>query len=143
MMYEVPFRAEHVFQMKIQTGQEWVEKHLELDDIRTLENEWATTLMEKGKPLICVGPMVYWSNRALIWSFIGDMITTTDFLKIHFRAKRYIASLPFNRLEAAIDTDFAVGHRWIKLLGFKLEAKCMKAYQLDGRDSSLYSRINT
>ena len=141
MLYLVPFKAEHVLKMKLQINQKWIEKYISVETLKTLENEWAVTVMENGKPVTCAGPVIYWANRALMWSFIGTGITKQNFLEMHYIAKEYLDGLPIRRLEAAINLSFTAAHRWIKALGFKMEAPCMKAFQIDGSDCALYARV--
>jgi RimJ/RimL family protein N-acetyltransferase len=141
MWYVVPFEAEHIFRMDLQEAQEWIKERLVLSQLRNLENEWAITVMVDGEPIACAGPIVYWPGRALLWSFISRRVDQSNFLKIHRRAKAFIAELPFRRLEANVDVNFEAGHRWVNALGFELEAPRMKAFYIDGRDCSLYAKI--
>jgi len=94
MLYLVPFKAEHVLQMELQSDQSWIEKYINIETLKTLENEWAVTVMEDGNPVTCAGPANYWDNRALVWSFIGTGITKRNFLKLHYLAKEYLDGLP-------------------------------------------------
>lgn len=141
MMYPVPFEAEHVFNMELQPAQTWLFDYLAIENLRPLENMWATTLMEDGTPILCGGPMVFWHNRALMWSFISTKVSRDKFLRVHKRVKNYLDSLPFARLEATVDVDFKAGHRWMKSLGFKMEAARMVGYDFDGRDCALYAKV--
>ena len=141
MLYGVPFQAEHLVALPLQTAQQWGRAYLQLAQLRTLENEWASTLMDDGEPIACVGPAVYWDNRALVWSFLSDRVCRGNFLTIHRLAKAYLAGLPFRRLEAAVDVGFDAGHRWATILGFVCEASKMEAFQVDGRDCALYARV--
>lgn len=141
MLYGVPFEAAHLQHLVLQPAQQWCRSYLQGAELRTLENEWAATLMHDGRPIACVGPALYWENRALVWSFISTAVCQSNFLTIHRLAKAYLAGLPFRRLEAAVDVDFDAGHRWARALGFQLEAACMSAFQLDGRDCALYARV--
>ena len=141
MLYGVPFQAEHLEGLILQTAQQWSRAYLNLAQMRTLENEWASTLMADGVPIACVGAVVYWDNRALLWSFLGARVSEHRFLTIHGMAKAYLAGLPFRRLEAAVDVGFEAGHRWVRALGFTQEAPCMEAFQVDGRDCALYAKV--
>ena len=141
MLYGVPFVAEHLLALPLQPAQEWGRAYLQPAQIRTLENEWASTLMDDGEPIACVGPAVYWENRALVWSFLSARVTRQNFLDVHSMAKAYLAGLPFRRLETAIDVGFEAGHRWARVLGFRLEAARMEAFQVDGRDCALYAKV--
>ena len=68
-------------------------------------------------------------------------ITKRNFLKLHYLAKEYLGGLPIRRLEASVNTGFTAAHRWVKALGFKMEAPRMEAFQIDGSDCALYARV--
>lgn len=141
MLYPVPFAAEHLAQMQLQPAQSWLSAHTDVASMRSLENEWSSTLMDDGRPLAAAGVAVYWQDRAYVWSLISKDVKVSNFLAVHAHAKAFIAGLPFRRLEAGVDCDFEAGHRWAEALGFELEAGRMRAFQVDGRDCALYARV--
>ena len=141
MWYVVPFEAKHLFQMDFQEAQKWIVPYLEYNKVKTLENEWASTIMLDGKPMLCGGPLPDGTHRAILWSVISKEVVTSTFRVVHRHVMKYLESLPFRRLEAAIDVDFKAGHRWMKALGFTMEASLMKAFQIDGRDCALYAKV--
>ncbi len=141
MRYVVPFHAAHILALKLQPAQAWIGAYLTEPQLRTLENEWAVTLMDDGVPLGSAGAVPWHQNRALVWSFVGDRITKRIFVEVHLLARQWLRGLPFRRLEAAIDIDFAAGHRWATLLGFTVEAERMRGYMVDGRDCALYAMV--
>jgi len=141
MLYEIPFQARHILDLDLQPAQKGITSYLNLDNLKTLENEWAVTVMERGVPALCAGTIVYWDNRAYLWSFVSSRVTRYNFIEVHRIARRYLLGLPFRRVEATVDVDFPAGHRWLRLLGFTLEAERMQAFQVDGRDCALYARV--
>lgn len=90
--------------------------------------------------MMCAGVQEYWRNRGEAWAVL-DPLCRRDFLAIHNVVKRFFDICPITRIEAAVDVDFKPGHRWVKLLGFDLDAKVLKNYLPDGKDVSLYSRV--
>jgi hypothetical protein len=46
------------------------------------------------------------------------------------------------RLELTVRFDFDEGHRWAKMLGFKVETPVMPFYGPEGEPHSMYVRIN-
>ncbi len=95
---------------------------------------------EEGKLLMCGGVSLYWAQRGEAWAvFTGDC--RKEFMELHSAAKKYLYSLKIKRIEAAIYNDFIPGCRWIKALGFKMDAPLLKNYYPDGRDTSLYSLV--
>ncbi len=101
---------------------------------------WSYTVRVKGRALMCAGVTEYWPNRGEAWAII-DRDVKVEFLRIHRVVKRFLDVCPLRRIEATIDLDFKQGHRWVEMLGFKLEAPKMKAYRPDGRDASLYALV--
>jgi hypothetical protein len=107
----------------------------------TIENaKYSFTGIHDNKVLFCAGVTEYWPGRGEAWAFL-DSNSRQHFMAIHNATKRFLEVCPIRRVEAAVDIDFKEGHRWVKLLGFKLEAERLKAYRLDGGDSSLYARV--
>lgn len=106
------------------------------------ESAHAFTVLEKstGKVLACGGVAEYWPGRGECWAtFSGDWKRYKK--SIHRVAKTVMDLYPGRRIEASIMIGFEDGHRWIKALGFKLDAPLLKAYLPDGGDVSLYSRV--
>lgn len=141
MIYGVSFRAEHLFQMRFQPAQEQFRSRLvEQRDLQMLENEWGGTLMQDGRPLVCAIVIPMWADRVLLSTFLSDRVSPKNFIGLHRQAKQFLNSLPFKRIEAAVDVDFCQGHRWVAMLGFQKEADRMKCF-LDNRDWALYALV--
>ena len=140
-MHYLPFKVDHVFQMRLQPAQTWMEPYFDRAALTQLENGWATTIMRGGEPVLCGGALELWPGRAMLWSFISGDLTPRDFIKAHHIAKQHIDLMPFRRLEFYVEVDFGAGHRWARSLGFDLEAPCMRGFQIDGRDCALYARV--
>lgn len=142
MIYPVTYQAAHFHQLALQPSQVWLRAYASDANLQSLENEHAFTLMRDGKPRLCCGAVMLWKNRAYVWSMIGSVVAW-EFREVHSWAKRFLAGLPYRRLEAAVDVNFEAGHRWMRSLGFEREADCMKAYQVDGRNCALYARVRS
>lgn len=143
MIYPVPFKAEHFDMMTVQEAQKWVEQGATPELMRALEGPYSNTLMSDGSPLVCCGaiPLDQTNHRAYLWSILNASVNRHIFRQIHTYARRFLNALPFRRLEAAVDLDFDAGHRWVRSLGFKLEAPVLKAFREDGQDCSLYALV--
>lgn len=141
MIYTVPFEVEHYARMGVQPAQQWMKTGFRPEDLKTLENDYAVTLMVDGEPAACAGAVEYWPGRALVWAVLGDAVDAQFFPVLHREAKLFLDGLPMARLEAAVDCDFDAGHRWAKALGFKVEAERMRKFHMDGRDCALYARV--
>lgn len=141
MLYVVPFEAEHLARMQVQAAQAWLSGTVSMRDLKGLEGRHASTLMQDGRPLVCAGAVEYWPGRALVWSFLSEKADRRLFVQVHAEAKRFLDGLPFRRLEAAVDVGFEAGHRWMRALGFQVEAPLQRCFQPNGGDSVGYVRI--
>jgi len=141
MITYTPFKAEHLLNLELQDAQAHLRDRLDISGLRTLENEWANTLCVDGRVAVCAGFIEIWPGRAMVWSFLGKDLNSKNFLEFHNIAKRFVDLVPYKRLEAYVRCDFKAGHRWIKALGFKQESACMEAFEPDGSDHALYSKI--
>ncbi len=141
MIYPVPFEAEHFAQMRVQDEQKWLMKAATVTDLKVLEGPYATTLMKDGVPLACAGAVPYWKGRALVWSFLSATVDRRTFLWVHKEALAFLAGLPFHRLEASVVVGFENGHRWLKAMGFEVEAPLQRKFQEDGQDCVGYVLI--
>lgn len=139
-MNVVPYKAEHLMSMHIQIGQEKYNPWITDEYARALENQYAFTAMVDGHPMLVGGLYEMWQNRALLWSFL-DTNAGPHLVAIHRAVKKFLDMQPYRRIEAECDCGFKPGHRWLRMLGFKMEAKRMRAFRIDGGDSSLYARV--
>lgn len=91
-------------------------------------------------PLACAGVFVYWPGRGEAWTIFAKDLKR-ELVLVHKVIKRYLEICPVKRIEAAIDVEQEVSHRWIKTLGFTLESPRLRAFRPDGGDASMYIRI--
>lgn len=140
MMTIVPYKAEHLLEMVLQPGQEYALPYITPEYAIALQNQYAFTALVEGRPIAVGGVTELWTNRGLCWTFI-DRKAGSHFAELHRAVKRLLDIVPYRRLEAETPCGFAQGHRWLKMLGFTLEAERMRAFQVDGSDSSLYARV--
>lgn len=142
MIEIVNFKAEHWEQIVEQKNQLYIRKCFSKRQAELLEkSETAFTgVAASGKVVFCAGVNKYWEGRGEAWAILAQSCRK-EFLAIHNAVKRYLDVCPLRRIEAAVDVNFKAGHRWVKALGFELEAPRLKAYQPDGVDCALYSRV--
>lgn len=98
-----------------------------------------TAVTDDGRPIGSIGLVEQWEGRALAWAVLAADAGRW-LLPITRGVREFIALEPFHRIEAAVPVDFAEGHRWAQLLGFKLEAPVMRSWSA-GRDFALYALI--
>ena len=132
----VPFKAEHVDEIKFQGAQ----VQLSVEEVEFLESEVAYTALVDGKAVASAGLIYQWEGRELAWAFVSEL-GASNFRTLHRYIKKGLDDRPIKRIEMTVDCDFPQAHRWAKMLGFKLEAERMVAYSPDGRDMALYARV--
>lgn len=87
----------------------------------------------------CAGVVMLSAHRGHAWALLGDMAPAA-FVAVHRAAAAFLSGLDLRRVETAVDSDFAAGHRWARLLAFDREGR-MRGYTPDGRDADLYARV--
>lgn len=138
----VEFKAEHLSQMDLQDGQSYLSDLLSHEQAKAIEHtEWAFTGVCNGRVMACGGILPVWPGRGMTWAYLSDKAKASAFVQVHRAAKAIVDNCFLHRLEATVDVDFEPGHRWVKLLGFDLEAPVLKNYRPDGGDCSLYARV--
>lgn len=103
--------------------------------------EHAYSIFIDGTLKMVAGVTTYWPGRGEAWAIL-DPQCKTDFMELHHVVKRFLDICPVKRIEAAVECEFTPGHRWVKSLGFELEAKKLRAFLPDGKDASLYARVS-
>jgi|TARA_R110000765_G_scaffold76518_1_gene149948 hypothetical protein len=140
-MFEVvPFKAEHLAAIQLQSMQAHLSNWVTLEEGVGLEQSPGYTAFSDGKPIGAAGVLPLWMGRAMAWAFIAKS-TPQDFLKGHRVVKKFLDGCHIRRIEMTVDCDFPAAHRWAKMLGFEMECERMKHYSPDGRDCALYARI--
>ena len=141
MIEVVKFQAADMEAIKDQPAQIYVREFLTEEHLQALAlQEFSYTIKIRGRIVACTGVIQYWKDRGEAWTFIHEDCKK-EFYAIHKIVKRFLDICPLKRIEATVDIGFIEGHRWVKNLGFVLEAPLMKAYLPNGGDSSLYSRV--
>ena len=136
----VPYEPEHLLAIDLQEAQGYARQNLNRQVAEQLAGPYSYTVLRDGRPVAVLGVLKLWDNRALAWTFIGRDAGPSMVI-IHRFVKEALDLLPFRRVEADTPCDFEAGHRWLKMLGFNLEAEHMEAYLPEGGDSSLYARV--
>jgi hypothetical protein len=140
-MIVVPFKAEHLLGMQLQRSQSGSKPFITEEYARMLEGQFAFTALDDDGEVVAVGGLAeLWEQRALAWSFI-DSRAGKHFVALHKLVRDFLDMAPYRRIEAETSCGFGPGHRWLKMLGFQMEAERMRAFQVDGGDSALYARV--
>jgi hypothetical protein len=142
----VDFLPSHLLEIDLQPAQKYLEPSLfELGQNYHAMGP-ARTIVDGENILCCCGLLAYPSPvgvkpwKAVVWTMLSN-IEQKQFLKIHRGVQRLLNEFgrEFKRVEATVDIDFEQGHRWMKALGFVVEANRMKYSGLAG-DQTLYAK---
>jgi len=109
----------------------------DLTDLSNLGLAW--TGEHAGQVIACGGLLPHWPGRATAWMLIGQS-AGPHFAAIHKHVARGLLTHPYRRVEAHVDVGFTAGIRWMKMLGFEMEAY-KRAYRPDGADMLEFVRI--
>lgn len=140
-MRVIPFAAEHLDLLDIQEGQQYLRKFLPLELRKALQGEYSYTALDGDRVIACAGLAPQWEGRAIAWAYLANDLGALAMMKVHQAVLRFLEVAPFDRIEATVDLEFGPGHRWMRMLGFTVEAPHMPKYRPDGGDSSLYARV--
>jgi hypothetical protein len=138
----VPYKAEHLLAIRPQEAQQDGLPWITPEAAAGLEETEAYTALVDGKPVACAGLEWYWEGRAEAWAWISGDVTPGIFVRLNRAVQRFLAAVGPGRIEAHVDCEFGNGHRWVRALGFELEAPRKKRYFPNGRDAALYVRFN-
>jgi hypothetical protein len=144
MIKVIPFRQEHAVTLITTVKDlEYLKPYMDSKHLNALVGDKAFTAVsiKDGSVLACAGIVQYWDSRGEAWAMF-DPNFKECFLAVHNAVKRFLNVCPMKRIEAVVDLGYERGHRWIKLLGFDLEAPLLKAYRPDGRDCALYAKVS-
>lgn len=136
----VPYKAEHMAALRLQSAQLCNLNWMPIDQAVQLEQVTSFTALDGDEVLACAGVLELWPGRGAAWAFMAEGVGKR-MLSVHRAVRRYFDVLDFRRLEAEVAVDFEQGHRWMRLLGFELESPRMRGYFPDGSDAALYVRV--
>jgi len=142
MTYSIgAFKAQHFAMV---SNADDIQGGAEMPDPYTLslmeQSSNVVTVFHDGFPIAVGGTLQLWPGRHMAFcaipQYAGRHMTAITRI-----ARALMAAAP-GRIEASVLVDFAAGHRWMKLLGFKVETPRMELYDPNGRDHTGYVRIN-
>jgi len=139
-MKVVPFHRDHLKTLNLQLAQREALPLLTDVIINELERGQSFTAMICNTPMMCCGVHGDGMGRGVLWALVSQDIGR-HMVQITKLCRRFFDNSGYRRLETVVDYDFIAGHRWVRLMGFELEAKRMRSYYPNGRDCSLYAKI--
>lgn len=145
MAKTIRFKPEHILSFKehvhgISVGQNITVTQLE--NLAARSHSYSIVEDKDGKEEVlgCAGVTEYWEGRGEVWAVLRQDLGM-DFVKVHSEVKKFLDAVPIKRLEAVVDDDFRDGQRWVRALGFHVEAPLLKCYGRSGKDCVMFTRI--
>lgn len=138
-----PLRAHHLTRLTLQDAQAYFGPEMAKPEyIRALiETGQAFAAVDGDTVIGCAGVVEVWDNRAMAWALLSRD-AGRHMMTVHRLVAGFLAQAKWRRIEATVDAGFDAGHRWMKLLGFRLETpEPMRGYRPDGGDCFLYARV--
>jgi hypothetical protein len=89
-------------------------------------------------PVAAAGLAPQWDDHAKAWAMLADD-AAQHLVAITRAIRRFLDGRPERRIDTAVRTDFAAGHRWARMLGFEREGT-MRCW-MGGQDHDLYARV--
>ena len=139
-MNVIPYEPRHLDEMTMQPSQRYLRDFVTPEAAAAVAGFPAYTATHGDDILGCGGVVPVWSGRGVAWSFISAK-AGPHFVAITRAVRKFLDAQPQDRIETTVDIDFADGHRWARMLGFRLEAGRMQKYRPDGGTCSLYARV--
>lgn len=130
------FNPNDLQQLKIQSNQTHFYDYLNMD----YSGLTGYTISKDGVILCCAGLQRIYPHRYAAWS-VWSELANKYMLTIVRLIKQNLSTMVNCRIECNCDYEFSNAHQLVKMLGFKCEAPLLRRYEIDGRDSSLYSLI--
>lgn len=136
----VPFEPVHLTTLVLQDAQVWMGPMMTHAYGAALRDGGVCyTAIDGETVLACAGAVNMWENRIQLWALMSSE-SGPRFVGIFRAILRFIDLCEARRIEATVDSNFAEGHRLLRMLGFEREGR-MRAYLMDGRDCDLYARV--
>ena len=141
MIEVVAIKIEHMTELLKREAVAYVRPLFTPEVLKNIErNPHTAAILMDGKVVFAGGVSQYWPQRGEAWAFFDDSCRK-NFIPIVRAARKWLDACPVSRIEAAVDIDATQAHRWVKLLGFELEAPRLRKYRPDGKDCALYARV--
>lgn len=122
--------------------EQMAEHELMIGQAPILAGSFALSFWQGETCIGCLGvaPLPYGSGHA--WALLSKA-AGPHMLAVTRYARDLLAVVPYRRVQTTVICGFAPGHRWMRQLGFAVEAERMRCYDGVGRDHALYARVRT
>lgn len=132
-----PFNMTHFTRLQLQPEQRWLTGKVTRAAVEAMTKSHAFAVVTPDRVLCCCGVAEVHDGRGVAWALCADNPGAL-FQGVHRAAKRVLEIARYRRIEATVPLDFTQGHRWMRLLGFVIEAPRMIGFGENGEDHTLY-----
>lgn len=137
MINVVPYKQEHLVEIMTSGTQE----SCGFFDEITHQN--VVTLLYNGHPIAILGAVELLRGLFQMWALVSKNVTQTP-KEFHKTTKTlleyFMTTRQVRRAQVSVNTDFDMGWRWARKLGFKCEG-IMRKYGVDGKDYWLFAKV--
>lgn len=138
-MIVVPFIESHLIGLEVHGELSHIQEYLNEDYAQLLASGAAYTAIAEGKVIGIAGTINAGNGRFIAWALLTEE-SGKYMISITREVKKFLDSLNARRVETTVKHDFELGHKWMRLLGFKNETpNGMKNYD-NGVTFDLYAR---
>lgn len=138
-MIVVPFKAQHFQSIELQDAQLRLRGAFSDEVLCAAEMLPSNTVLINDTVIAIFGVWEKAVDVAIIWVILSKY-AGKHMVALTKGARKFLAQLPYKRIEADVDCEFMQGHRWAKMTGFALETERVRAGRLDGGYSAIYAR---
>jgi len=112
----------------------------DMELLRFMEKTNSASLVLDGMPILCGGTIEQWKGRHIGWAWLSaktgpNMLAAT-------RAAVKLMDRAWGRVECTVREDYAIGHRWARMLGFTVETPVLLKYGPEGENHVGYVRFS-
>ena len=145
MLRIIPYRPEHLQDLKLQPAQSDHVQHLpDPTYAKALAwPEYSITALKGDQVEACAGLYPCTEKRWYGWSLIGSNLTKREWVAFSDEIRVHLVKAHMNgvrRIETIVEARFEPGIIWAKHLGFKPEGY-LRAYSEAGRDCYIFARV--
>ena len=143
MIYRtVPFQRWHGYRLR-DNGLAEEGVFLDGPTLMQLERGNSWTAIYGAEPIAAAGVLEAWRGRCAAWAYMSRD-AGPHMLYITKAVKKFLNETSRGRIELTVRTDYELGHRWARMLGFAVENSPgrLLRYGPDGADHTSYVMFN-
>lgn len=138
-----PFVSEHLLELPDFGQQDSIVRHF-LEDL--MKNRYedqgpAFTGRASGEIIGCAGLVEMTKYRAYTWAIVPTQTAKARFVPFHRAVRKFLSEQTYKRIDAQVAFHDTAGHRWAKMLGFRVEIMCRPWAMPDGSSLTEYVRF--